>query len=419
MDHLIAKPSEEMSWGTGRKSKAAAKISLLLSGDDGMVQTALIAPLLASIAATYPGATALQLDHVMSITALTMIISMVFASRLAYHFNKKHIIIVGTLIFACAGVAGELTTSLAQLTFTRALIGIGAGIAFPQVPSIIAYLFQEEEKNQMLGWMNAVGAFMSLTLSAIAGVIALTNWKHAFLFYLMFLLVSVIQWFCLPEFKPEKEENAEREEELRANGQDSGIAERVGWKPWIVGLCMLAFMILAMVSTFKISLFIEGNGIGTSANSGLCTSIMTGCSFAISLFFASFLKLFKKYSCVVSLAFMTLSFATLCFADNFSMCMIGMGLLGLAMGTMNPFFFSTMSHVAPTTRSTFCMSMMCIFQLAGQIFTPYYMAGVAALGFASERQLFGFTACLVGIITVFILVLVMKSKAMSRDLPSD
>ena len=209
MDHLIAKPSEEMSWGTGRKSKAAAKISLLLSGDDGMVQTALIAPLLASIAATYPGATELQLDHVMSITALTMIISMVFASRLAYHFNKKHIIIVGTLIFACAGVAGELTTSLAQLTFTRALIGIGAGIAFPQVPSIIAYLFQEEEKNQMLGWMNAVGAFMSLTLSAIAGVIALTNWKHAFLFYLMFLLVSVIQWFCLPEFKPEKEENAD------------------------------------------------------------------------------------------------------------------------------------------------------------------------------------------------------------------
>ena len=417
MEHRIAKPYDEMEWGKGRQSKLAAKISLLLSGDDGMVQTALIAPLLASIAMEFPQATELQLDRVMSITATMMIVAMIFASRLAYYFDKKKLIMIGTLIFACAGVAGELTTTIEQLTVTRAILGIGAGMAFPLVPSTIAYLFNEKEKNQMLGWMNSVGAIFSLSLSAIAGVIALFYWRHAFLFYLMFPIVTIIQLFCLPNFKPER---IEKQEAAQRKLAESGIAdsaeaeasvkEKLGWKPWFVGLCMLCFMIVAMVATFKISLFVEFNGLGTAANSGLCVTTMTGTSFVISLFFEKYFRTLKRFSSVVSLLFLAAAFGVLCLANSFIMCIIGMGLLGLCMGTLNPFFFSEMSHVAPKTRATLCMSMACIFQLGGQIITPYYMMGVAALGFADERSLFGFTSVLILAIAVVVFVVMLRKK---------
>lgn len=156
----------------------------------------------------------------------------------------------------------------------RAILGIGAGIAFPLVPSSIAYLFSEHEKNQMLGWMNACGSLLSFTLSMAAGWVALVNWKLAFLFYLIFVPILVLQAIYLPNFKPEKKEAA-----------DKGLSkEPLNWKMWFVGISMLLFMVLAMVATFKLSLFVELNGLGTSADSGTGVSCMTCASFLISLF---------------------------------------------------------------------------------------------------------------------------------------
>ena len=56
---------------------------------------------------------------------------------------------------------------------------------------------------------------------------------------------------------------------------------------------------------------------------------------------------------------------------------------------------------------------MCIFQLGGQIFPPYYMMLVVSLGFSSERALFGFTAGI--FIVAAIAVAVFALLAMSKE----
>lgn len=385
-----ARKDDDTQWGKGRKSKAGTKIALLLSGDDGMVQTALISPLLASIAIAYPDATELMLDQAMSVTAMTMLPAMLCSSVLARYFNKKHLIMLGTLIFMCSGVLAMFAPNMPILVLTRAVLGIGAGIAFPLVPSSIAYLFGEHEKNQMLGWMNACGAFLSFTLSMIAGWVALLNWRMSFLFYLIFVPILILQGLFLPDFKPEKREAI-----------DKNIAKApVNGRMWFVGLSMLLFMALAMVSTFKLSLFVELNGLGTSADSGAGVSCMTGASFLISLFFVTYLEKLKRFAPVVSFLLAGTAFFLLSTAQSIPMVLVGMILQGLSMGTLNPFFMSVMSHVTPDSRKTLGMTMMCMFQLGGQIFTPYYMMLAGFLGFSDERALFGFTACIFLVVAV-------------------
>ena len=348
-----ARKHDEGQWGRGRKSKTGAKAALLLSGDDGMVQTALISPLLASIAVAYPDATELMLDQAMSVTAMTMLPAMLCSSVLARYFNKKHLVMFGTLLFMLAGLSAMVAPNMAVLVATRAVLGVGAGIAFPLVPSSIAYLFGEHEKNQMLGWMNACGSFLSFTLSMAAGWVALVDWKLAFLFYLIFVPVLVLQGLFLPDFKPEKREAV-----------DKGLAkEPLNAKMWLVGIAMLLFMVLAMVATFKLSLFVEQSGLGTSADSGAGVSCMTCASFLISLFFAQYVERLGRFAPVVSFCFAALSFFVLSVAQSIPLVFLGMVLLGFCMGTVNPFFMSTMSNVAPETRKTLGMTMTCIFQL--------------------------------------------------------
>ncbi len=399
-----ARKHDEGQWGRGRKSKTGAKAALLLSGDDGMVQTALISPLLASIAVAYPDATELMLDQAMSVTAMTMLPAMLCSSVLARYFNKKHLIMFGTLLFMLAGLSAMVAPNMAVLVATRAVLGVGAGIAFPLVPSSIAYLFGEHAKNQMLGWMNACGSFLSFTLSMAAGWVALVDWKLAFLFYLIFAPVLVLQGLFLPDFKPEKREAV-----------DKGLAkEPLNAKMWLVGIAMLLFMVLAMVATFKLSLFVEQNGLGTSADSGAGVSCMTCASFLISLFFAQYVERLGRFAPVVSFCFAALSFFVLSVAQSIPLVFLGMVLLGFCMGTVNPFFMSTMSNVAPETRKTLGMTMMCIFQLGGQIFTPYYMMLVGALGFATERALFGFTAGVFLVVAVAVAACVLLSAGKER-----
>lgn len=399
-----ARRQDESQWGSGRRSKWGAKIALLLSGDDGMVQTALITPLLASIAVAYPDATELLLDQAVSITAMTMIPAMLLTSFLARYFNKKHLILLGTFMFMCAGVSAMFAPDMATLVLTRAILGVGAGIAFPLVPSSIAYLFGEHEKNQMLGWMNACGAFLSFTLSMAAGWVAMLDWRCAFLFYLIFLPVLIVQWIFLPDFKPERREATE-----------AGITrEPLNWKMWFVCFCMLGFMVLAMVATFKLSLFVELNGIGTSADSGTGISCMTCMSFVVSLFFSTLLEKTKRFAPVISLLLSAAAFFTLSVASSVPMIFLGMAFQGLSMGSLNPFFMSMMSRVAPDSRKTLGMTMMCIFQLGGQIFAPYYMMGVTALGFAGDRALFGFTAGVFLVVAVIVAVFAVFAASKER-----
>ena len=141
---------------------------------------------------------------------------------------------------------------------------------------------------------------------------------------------------------------------------------------------------------------------------------MTCASFLISLFFAQYVERLGRFAPVVSFCFAALSFFVLSVAQSIPLVFLGMVLLGFCMGTVNPFFMSTMSNVAPETRKTLGMTMMCIFQLGGQIFTPYYMMLVGALGFATERALFGFTAGVFLVVAVAVAACVLLRAGKER-----
>jgi MFS family permease len=181
---------------------------------------------------------------------------------------------------------------------------------------------------------------------------------------------------------------------------------------------MISFMCVMMSIIFKLSIFVETNGIGTPAASGTASSINTVAAFAISLFFTTYLRITRRYAPAVSMVFAMCCFLFAALATDMVFIYCATVCMGLCMGTINPYLFAIMSNVSPDTRKTIGMTMMCIFQLAGQIFTPYYMMGVAVLGFADERSLFWFTAGVFGVAAVVLAILFSIRKPKEGTLPS-
>lgn len=375
----------------------AAKLALLLSCDDGMVQMALYTPLMASIAMTFADAPSWAIDFGLSVTATAMLPAMLLAGVMAKYINKKILIIIGTAVFMAAGLAITVAPSIEFLIAARAVIGLGGGFAFPLIPSAISQLFDETEKNRMLGWMNAMGSFLSFVLTAVAGFVAISGWRQAFLLYLLFVPVIILQIFCLPSFKPEREigHRHERQASLQEGNAvlENGKTKqpgytKLGWRVWACCLGLFAFLIMVSAVTFRISLFIETTGMGNSGDSGMASGIMLCSSFITSSLFGLVLRVTKRYTPLVSLASLLVSFVLLYSATSLPQCLTAMVFQGIAMGTIMPYVYSCVSRWARPLQLTFAMSLVSFFQFGAQLAETGWLGFTAAIGFGGFRELF-------------------------------
>jgi MFS family permease len=66
-----------------------------------------------------------------------MVFAILFAGWLADRVDKKIILVLGSTIFLAGGLLCGIANSIYMLTVFRALIGLGAGLAFPIIPTYI------------------------------------------------------------------------------------------------------------------------------------------------------------------------------------------------------------------------------------------------------------------------------------------
>lgn len=416
----IAQPEEEMKWGKGRKSKAGTKLALLLSGDDGNVQVSLFVPIVASVAIAFPGTSEFLLDQTLSITSTFMIIVMLFSSTLAKRFDKKHLIMLGTAIFAISGLALMLAWDIYSLLVIRAIIGIGAGLAFPLVPSAISYLFSSreksfnanKEKDEMMGWMNAAGAFFGFTFSLGAGYLGAIDWRLAFVLYAIFIPIFFLQWYFLPNFKPEKDD-VQAFKLLNQKEGNSNEKKSLGVHAWVLAIGIALFMCVMLVANYKLALYIVGNNLGGSGEAGLANSCNTMVSFLFGVVFVYVYRIFKGFTPVFALAMAAIGGFLLANATNLPMIFAGMGCGGAACGTICSYVYTKMSEVAPPERMTWAMSLLCICTFLGNVLAPFYIQILISFNQITESAMFGTNATLYVIAACIVFVYAILSKKKS------
>ncbi len=383
-------------------SNVLLKATILFSSVDGMVASALIVPLLANIASEYTNAGPWLLQLV-SLPSLLMIPAIFITGKLADYFSKKNLLMIGTAIFIIGGLSGIFVNGIMDLVWTRALLGIGCGIVYPMAPAMIAYLYDGEERSQLYGWMNACGGAFSFVLSIGAGYAAMIHWKYAFYYYLIFVVVLILQAVCLPHFPPEKKDTAFKTQSK----------EKLGSRVWLTSFDMLIFMTVSMTIIYKLALFIVGEHIGTSADAGIASSINTVASFVVCLFFAQILNGLKRFTSVLSLIFMTLSYFTFSIAHAFFMLIVAVVFLGFSMGLMFPYLMDRVAKVASSTNRTIAISILSMSIYLGQFLSAFYAQFVDFVTNNSIREAFTFVASNLfafTIIAVIYIVITQKSE---------
>lgn len=119
------------------------------------------------------------------------------AGRLADHFGKKKIFILGLIIFAIGCLVAGVATNYEVMLLGRFLQGIGIAAVAPQTVAISREVFPAKEQGVPVGYI-FLGAALGMSLGPFLGglIVEFAGWRTLFLVFLPFgaIVVGVTLW---------------------------------------------------------------------------------------------------------------------------------------------------------------------------------------------------------------------------------
>lgn len=379
------------------KSKGT-KLTLLFCACDSNALGALIAPTIAVLAMTFPTET-YKINLLVSVPSLLIIPTSLIVGKLSYYISRKTLLTVGQILYIIGGVGAALVENLDYILFMRVLLGIGCGIVYPIVPTLIAQFYPWHERTQMMGWANAAGGIVAMSMSMAAGLLATISWHLPFYLDLFFVIVLVLQLVFLPKVPPEREAlalNAESQEM-----EDKQNAIKVDPRVYMcIALMFFAFM-FSMVQLLKTAIFISEKGFGTSVHAGIYTSLCTAAAVFFAFTFPWVYRKLKRYAVVFPLSSATLAFFALYQAGGIIDVYIGAILFGGFLGHFIPYLQTTVSALAPPSKRTWLLAILTCALYAGQAcVTPFIMAVEAMFGTATVTLFGVLSVCFAALLIV-------------------
>lgn len=391
------------------KNSIGLNSSLLISCTFGMAASALMIPLLGNIAQAFPNEDPGLIPQIISLPSLLYIPAILLTGYLAKFISKKYLLILGSIIFTAAGFAGAFAPTLQSLVISRAIQGIGIGLAYPIAPAIISHIFTGEGRAKMMGWTQTVGCVVSVVLGLACGYAAVASWRNALYFYAIFVVLIIMQFIFIPAFPPEN-----KDESIMKATPVSGEKPKFGYAVYLNAGAMLVFMSIAMVIIYNLAIFIMNEKLGTSAQAGMASSLNTAAGFVVSLLFGYNFKIFKRYVSVVGLGLMALCYFTMSAAHSMSLVYLGMIFLGASMNCIFPYLFTRAAQVAVKPLKTMSVSFLSMAIYLGQWISGYSAGWIANAVGGTTRQLFmtvGIIFVVLAVIAAIFITLTQKNES--------
>ena len=175
-------------------------------------------------------------------------------------------------------------------------------------------------------------------------------------------------------------------------------------------LLMFVSMTIGMVYLLKMAIFIQESGIGDSVMAGLASSSSTCTALVVSLAFSLIFKFLKRYTVLVSMASIALSFVLLSSATSSVGVFAGAIVYGVYLGTIIPYLQTSLSGLVHPYRRTYALSILSMAMFAGQAASSVYVSLVEGVVGTSTAALFQVMSVMFVVLFAVVLVYLLATR---------
>lgn len=277
--------------------------------------------------------------------------------KLADYVSKKRLLMICIIMCIIGGVGGGFVNSMEMMAVTRVIVGVGTTVSSMLIYSIIGELFDTKEAGSTMGLYQATSTGYGTVITAVAGILAVTSWRNAFLLNGVAVVELLLVWLFLPATAPEgkKEPGEEQKPDQEEDGKPYPWLAVV----WII-LGMMLFSALAFAGYYCVDLYVQDRGLGTSALSGIIGSAYTIGSAVGALTIAGVYANLKKWTPVLMFGIAAAGFILLSLTVPAVLVLAIMFVTGIMCGCSTVYFAMRLTEEVPKSKLTKTMSVQTV-----------------------------------------------------------
>ena len=345
---------------------------------------AAIAPALGVISRHFSACSSILIQLIVSMPALTIIITNLFFSALCRLMKTRTLALIGLVMYVAFGAGAYFVDNIWAVLLFRAMLGVSVGMIMPLSTGLLAYYFPPEEQAQLMGlaaFMNQMGGVIA---TLISGILSGISWNCSFLVYLLGVIALVMVVAFLPnERLTTGDHNSpdyyESESGITKARKKPGhpFASLMRFAPSVVGMYLQMLLFFIFPTNFAIT---------ASANEALTgndiTLIMVGLDVVaaiIGLFFGRMMGSMSRSMKYMAPVCFLLGYLCYSMGVQTWLLLVGSVMVGLANGIGMPYLNTIASIKGGKDAATTVMPLISATLYLGQFTSPLIVGPLASL----------------------------------------
>ena len=271
------------------------------------------------------------------------------AGKICTPKNQLTVLTIGLVIFTATGVAYFFAKSMIILIVLSCILGIGIGLVIPLAASLISQNFSGKPRGMMLGVKSGLSNLSLIIATLFVGWVAARNWHWAFAVYFIPLIPLVLVPFIKNKFINQDREapvllSTDNSKEDSQNFHFSGkTAKNMMW------FALIIYFILsygALVISYYLPFTMGSYGL-SPAKVGVATSMFYLAATLAGFGLSKVLKATGIWTFQLGMIVVALSLLGIGFIHTYASYIIGVFMLGLGYGVIQPVLYDKTSYFAP------------------------------------------------------------------------
>ena len=251
------------------------------------------------MAKSFPNEALVNIELVTTVVSIFVTIFVLVSGVIVKWIGQKRTAILGLLIASVSSIIPAIINNFTAILISRAILGIGIGLANPLAISLIGVFFYGDQRAKLMGWRSAIAGIGTAAMTFVAGQLLVFSWHAAYWVYLLFIPTLVLFIFVVPD--PEKSgalqrQEVEQEKEM-AEAAKQGNEVKKNPIGLIILLTLLTFFTLVSMMVFAVKLptyFVQSH-IGTPTDASNVWSAVNLATVVGGFLFGPIYKKLGKY----------------------------------------------------------------------------------------------------------------------------
>ena len=372
-------------------------LSAFMCSADSMTLQPIIDLLATNVFPEYGYAT---VSLIMTASALALAVVSI-ATGILTRIGKKRLLIIGSVLFTAGGCAGVLITNLYYIIATRLVEGIGAGIVLTVSMVLIPELFVEQSKvDRLMGLNGVMTSIFAMIIGFTSGYLALVNWKLPFAYYILGVVILILQVVFVPNDRRDGKEQAAPHSRISG----AGVVHAVD--TFIYGTVTTFFFVC-------ISGVVSELGIGNSAAAGTVTTFDTIGSMLIGFAFARVFGALKRFTPGVLYIVMAIGTGILLLSSSLTMACVAAFIFGMGYNSYFSYFLAKVSIISDENSLDANMSLCNGIYYLGMFVASFAVQAVGSIS-GNDSMVFAFKVMLVCLVILAVFHLIAAAVSRGR-----